>query len=289
MLYCSAFIAHNVPSCLLNLFSLKALFTVLVLSIEFSLTLWLSGASRADVTRFARAYYAPHGHGNFSGAKGAGAVQEIDERFQTRVWKWLTKHPDIQVRATSIDSNNVGSFPNPSSASHFPGETSTSNSQQLRAYACQERMWYATAGHGPDPARIPPMDFTCLSVIAAHRERGILQPDLVKTTGQDKRSVPKRTQRLQDGGYIVKIPVASGSTRTSRLVLKKFIDPVSGQPIQREHATSSTLPRAENGETEQKIIHNKFSDAESLIRNAVGMIKEHGVIEFDLLKKKLVG
>lgn len=35
-------------------------------------------------------------------------------------------------------------------------------------------------------------------------------------------------------------------------------------------------------------ISNKFSDSESLIRNAVGTIKEHRVIEWDELKKKTV-
>jgi transcription factor C subunit 3 len=48
------------------------------------------------------------------------------------------------------------------------------------------------------------MDFILLSIIAAHRGKGILQPELTRISGQDKRSTPLRTQRLHDKGYIEK-------------------------------------------------------------------------------------
>lgn len=274
-----------------------------------------SGASRADVVRFVGAYYAQHGPQNLNDAKGARIVQAIDERFQQRAWRWLTRHPDIRVRTISIEDDlngegalrptfsrrpcrdgtplecsrgNAGDIPSPSSPYGFPDYEPTSDHRQLRVYACQQRMWHAIAGHGPDPVRILSLDFSCLSVIAAHRARGILQPDLVKVTGQDKRSVPKRTQRLRDRGYIVKIPVAAASTRTSLLILKRFADPINGQSIPGRPTTSSTFPMVEGEKNAQVHISNKFSDSESLIRNAVGTIKEHRVIEWDELKKKTV-
>ena len=93
---------------------------------------------------------------------------------------------------------------------------------ELRVYVSTERRWHALTGHAFDPERLPRLDFACLSIIAAHRERGILQPELVRISGQDKRSVPLRTQRLQDAGYISKIPVLVNRSHTSRLTHKRY-------------------------------------------------------------------
>ncbi|KAL8952812.1 MAG: hypothetical protein Q9222_001284 [Ikaeria aurantiellina] len=92
----------------------------------------------------------------------------------------------------------------------------------LRLYATTERRWQAITGHTFDPIKVPGLDFACLSIIAAHRERGILQPDLVRISGQDKRSVPERTRRLQVGGYISKIPVLVNKSHTSKLKLTRY-------------------------------------------------------------------
>ncbi|MCJ1311188.1 hypothetical protein MMC25_004859 [Agyrium rufum] len=97
-----------------------------------------------------------------------------------------------------------------------------SDSTELRAYAAEERMWYAITGHSPNPEAVPPSYFQCLSFIAATREQGITQPDLVRISGQDKRSVPKRTDTLQQKGYIVKSMIFHEGHRTSHCLLKRF-------------------------------------------------------------------
>ncbi|KAL8708455.1 MAG: hypothetical protein Q9220_006679, partial [cf. Caloplaca sp. 1 TL-2023] len=93
----------------------------------------------------------------------------------------------------------------------------------LRIYATTERRWQAITGHAFDSIKVPGLDFACLSIIAAHRERGILQPDLVRISGQDKRSVPERTRRLHAGGYISKIPVLINKSHTSKLTLTRYV------------------------------------------------------------------
>ena len=99
----------------------------------------------------------------------------------------------------------------------------------IRLYTSRHRMWHAITGHGPDEARVKVFDFACLSVIAASGPQGILQHNLTSTTGQDKRSLPSRTDRLRDDGYIVKKPETTwiGEPRrrlhTSRCTLARYI------------------------------------------------------------------
>jgi transcription factor C subunit 3 len=92
-----------------------------------------------------------------------------------------------------------------------------------RIYVSQNRTWQAVAGHSIDLTRVPGMQFVLLSIIAAKGADGILQPELTKLSGQDKRSVPGRTDELAQAGYIEKKPVQAGTVRTSLLVHKKFV------------------------------------------------------------------
>lgn len=99
----------------------------------------------------------------------------------------------------------------------------------IRLYTTPRRMWYALTGHEPDPFRIKHLDFVLLSIIAACGPTGIVQYDLVTISGQDKRSVPTRTDRLHDDGYIIKQPVAlyianpaPALRHTSLCALKRF-------------------------------------------------------------------
>ena len=92
----------------------------------------------------------------------------------------------------------------------------------LRVYTSEKRIWLAITGHGPDSVKVPGKDWVCLTIIAAHREKGILQPDLRRLSNQDKRSVPARTDRLHERGYIVKSAVQGKGLPTSLCVLKRF-------------------------------------------------------------------
>ncbi|ORY03208.1 hypothetical protein BCR34DRAFT_72607 [Clohesyomyces aquaticus] len=91
-----------------------------------------------------------------------------------------------------------------------------------RMYASQDRTWRAIAGHSVDLQKLPGMEFRLLSIIAAHGVDGILQPDLVKLSNQDKRSVPHRTDMLAKKGYIEKKPVHAAKMRTSLCIHKRF-------------------------------------------------------------------
>lgn len=84
------------------------------------------------------------------------------------------------------------------------------------------------AGHEPDETKVLPLEFALLSIIASHKSNGIFQTDLVRLSGQDKRSVPKRTDMLQQKGYIEKRAIQIKSVRTSLCVLRRFSTDLSG-------------------------------------------------------------
>ena len=120
----------------------------------------------------------------------------------------------------------------------------------IRLYASKNRMWHALTGHGPDFSKVKSLDFICLSIIAACGPKGILQHDLVRISGQDKRSLPARTDRLHDSGYVEKKRVSvqlSNPTRllhTSQCTLKRFINGTSDQKQSADDPIASPPERA---------------------------------------------
>jgi transcription factor C subunit 3 len=99
----------------------------------------------------------------------------------------------------------------------------TCSTSAPRLFASQNRIWQALTGHGMDFKKVPVMEFALLSIIAANGENGITQPDLAHFSGQDKRSVPHRTDELARKGYIVKNPVQARKIRTSICHHTKFV------------------------------------------------------------------
>ncbi|KAF1938961.1 hypothetical protein EJ02DRAFT_436720 [Clathrospora elynae] len=92
-----------------------------------------------------------------------------------------------------------------------------------RLYASQSRIWQALTGHVIDLKKVPSMEFVLLSIIAARGADGITQPELTSISGQDKRSVPHRTDELARKNYILKYPVQANKMRTSLCVHTKFV------------------------------------------------------------------
>lgn len=150
------------------------------------------------------------------------------------VWRWLGRHPDI-----SIGKNKKYNRATKEEIIHYfakygiPGSNVTptvDNSQSQipvdeqcpRVYLDQNRLYWAICGHAPDTSKVSSLEFTLLTHIAATRQNGILQGDLVRASGQDKRSVPKRTDALCKKGYILKQDVYVKGTKTSRLLMHRF-------------------------------------------------------------------
>jgi hypothetical protein len=183
-----------------------------------------------------------------------------DRRIYAKVWEWLTSHPDIWV-GKEREGNDLsfaevlaktsttppGSPRNEAGLSHdkptsefcadTPGPTNPRQNRdttdgepiELRIYTTVGRLWQAVAGHAVDPKKIPDMEFKLLRIIAAAGPRGISQPDLVRITVQDKRSVPKRTDNLNDKKYIQKTTVYIKKNKTSLCTHRRYLHHGSNQ------------------------------------------------------------
>ena len=91
-----------------------------------------------------------------------------------------------------------------------------------KIFVSEELIYRSICGHAPDRSKVFQSEYALLSRIAAARGDGILQGDLGRLTGQDKRSVPKRTDALQAKGYIVKQPIHVKGVNTSLLILRRY-------------------------------------------------------------------
>ncbi|KAL6229396.1 hypothetical protein BDW75DRAFT_245777 [Aspergillus navahoensis] len=222
----------------------------------------IQGASPADILSFIDTFYA-----KYTG-DGPGHAPVIDRRFQEKVWQWLTKNPEV-----SVGKDREGNSLSLEQAERRQQAPNDAEEYPINVFVSLERTWLAITGHGPDDTKVLPMEFALLSIIASRKSSGISQPDLIKLSGQDKRSVPKRTDVLQEKGYIEKRAIQLKGARTSLCTLRKFLSQDAGKP-------AADTP--ESGANAVKMIDfNSFTD--TLFR----ILREHKIISRNDLKKVL--
>lgn len=147
-------------------------------------------------------------------------------------------------------------------------------------FADEERVWHSICGHSVDAKKIPPMSFQLLSIISSAGESGIVQPDLVALSGQDKRSVPKRTDILHDQGYIVKDRVIAQGARTSHCRLWKF---ARTNDLLQPHTEALEKPPEQNPTAPQVVV-----SLEPFIDLMIKHTKEAGSLSIAALKTRMV-
>lgn len=207
----------------------------------------------------------------------------VDEKFKEAAWRWLTVHPEVsvgkacegntltlsQAKATYNERPGMDRSGDASDGSDIdtvnvePGDGSVTENG-IRVFVSEERMWLSIAGHAPDHTRIPAMHFALLSLIASRKGSGIVQSELTTLSGQDKRSVPKRTDMLTEKGYVEKRQVQYKALRTSLLVLRKF------------------ARESDKGEQREDMI-----DFDAFLKKLFQVLKERYVISRDDLKGNL--
>ncbi|KAJ5250066.1 hypothetical protein N7489_000476 [Penicillium chrysogenum] len=230
------------------------------------------GASLSDLLQAVDDFHTqPH--------NGPAINQNIDHRFKAKVWSWLTANPEVSIgqhnewnhltldEAERLDSRSD----DPKGKGPETNQTADQNPDlpPLRIFVSEERAWLAITGHPPDDSKVLPLEFVLLSVIASRKSKGIVQPDLVKISGQDKRSVPKRTDALQRKGYIDKRPVQTKTARTSLCTLQRFY----------RHITSDQAK--EEPESKNMIDFGSFNTT------LFGILREHQLIARNDLKRLL--
>lgn len=152
-----------------------------------------------------------HSNDEFRSKPRAGTEAEVEsENTSSKELPW-TRRPRTYPQSNTNNNTTEAIFDESSLKTTAP-----------RLFASQNRIWQALTGHGIDLKKVPSMEFSLLSIIAAHGSAGLTQPELTQLSNQDKRSVPKRTDELARKGYIIKNPVQSGKIRTSIIVHSKF-------------------------------------------------------------------
>ena len=201
----------------------------------------------------------------------------IDCKYLNTVWTWLTNNPDISIKDISAEQSDAQGKPAQTTSQGHTDDTLGDHKDVLqdfinskassRLFTTEDRIWHALTDHGVNWKRIPPLEFQCLAVIAAKGPGGVLQPDVTSITGQDKRSLPKRTDSLHEKGYIIKESCLGGGVKTSLLRLKKFVTAQS-----------------------QDVFFNIASNVTRESRKApAGAVGEVGMIRYDQWFDKLIG
>lgn len=165
-----------------------------------------------------------------------------------------------------------------------------------RLFVGESIVWNTLTGHGQDFKRVPMMEWRLLVVIGSTKEDGILQGDLVRATGQDKRSVPKRTDFLTQKGYIAKRTHMVRGSKTSKLWLAKFAPelPAPSNPLKGLDMSPELLTKDMEAVPWCHLwVDNKGASGKdeihytALAQTIVAIIKAWGTLRTRDLKKKL--
>nr|POF14390.1 upf0653 protein [Quercus suber] len=169
-----------------------------------------------------------------NGGEGISATA-INSMVVDKYWQRLVEDPDIHIETTEPVSLQREDQEQNVAIDEIPVTSAQTSHERDRLVASTDRIWQAIAGHSEDYKRLPLREFELLVAIAAYGPAGVLQADLAHSTGQDIRSVPKRTDALAKKDHIVKDAVMTKSRLTSLLRHKKFataLNPAVVEPVQ---------------------------------------------------------
>ncbi|KAF0331635.1 hypothetical protein GQ607_001381 [Colletotrichum asianum] len=252
------------------------------------------------------------------------ASTRTNQLLWSTAWDWLRIRKDLSVGANrkwnhlplsdiltipDADAQDGIALKSPS-ASIGSGDVASTNEAQPqpgavpprkdlprkrpRIYVSEDRMWESIAGHAPDYRRVPRLEWMALVGIASTKQQGILQGDLGRLVGQDKRSLPKRTDALAEKGYISKRTTLVRGTKTSKLWLTRFApalptDPTkvaAGMPanvdMSREALASDLEPVSWRGRWTGDSV-----DYISLAQTIMAVVKAYRIIRYHDLRCKL--
>ncbi|RYO90238.1 hypothetical protein DL764_008475 [Monosporascus ibericus] len=243
------------------------------------------------------------------------SVETGDLGLASKVWGWLVARHDVSVgtnrefnhlpleeildrcerekaSSATADSQAVGSQEAPSSQGPKNPE-SASESVGPRLYVSEERQWKTLTGHGPDFKRIPLFEWKALVDIASVKQKGILQGDLVRLTGQDKRSLPTRTDALAKKGYIIKQPILLRGFRSSKIWLKQFAESAQaearreGLPLEELDLSREALMRDLDPVPFNNYWNGERLDYLAIAQGFLAITKAWGIIRYCDLRTKM--
>lgn len=250
------------------------------------------------------------------------SLGEAELSFARGAWKWLVARPNVIVggnrrynklalddilalpdknQPTELVNNtaqgDAGTTESASSTSNVPApkplEQKSKSSLSVRPllYVTEETIWRAIAGHGVDYKRIPKLEWQLLQVIAQSKHEGILQGELRQKSGQDKRSVPKRTDFLAAKGYIAKRSIMVRKSKTSKLWLASLA-PSTTETTKESLATNYDMSKAALTRDLSPVPwHTKWTgtdiDVETFAESIIIICKAWGVIRYADMRLKM--
>jgi transcription factor C subunit 3 len=157
----------------------------------------------------------------------------------------------------------------------------TEQSQQedaFRVFVSEDRIWQAITGEKRDDTSVTGLEYELLCIIAARKSQGVLQTELIQLSGQDKRSVPKRTDSLQRKGYIEKRPVQAKSVKTSLCTLWRFVNQIPTFSVTQTPAERESKAHQDDSD---------IIDTKTFVEQIFNVLKEHEIISRNDLKRAL--
>ncbi|SPN98883.1 uncharacterized protein DNG_01923 [Cephalotrichum gorgonifer] len=246
------------------------------------------------------------------------ATQGIANEENANIWRWITSKPDISVgqgrKWNHLSLEQVLDLPeappreDAAAPSDGPSESRDTPTDKVseppsdalpphrpRLYVTESKMWECVAGHGVDYQKLPRFEWLALVGIASIMEKGILQGDLTRLVGQDKRSLPRRTDELARKGYIEKRPILARGCKTSKLWLKAFAPAAPAQNEATETSAEDATPAFPSAalvtDLEPVPWRDHWTgntiDYAMLGRTIMAVVKEFGVIRYQDLRVKL--
>lgn len=247
-------------------------------------------------------------------------LDETDMKIGRLAWKWMVETGDVSVGAEGewnhLTFDDIMSVPEepvekgseepvkdsrgiqPMARRVADNPTKPTKLPKLRpcVFVDEEVVWRTLTGHGPDFKKIPNLEWKLVIAIGATREAGILQGDLVRKTGQDKRSVPKRTDFLSLKGYISKRTHMVRGSKTSKLWLTQFAPalPAPSNPLRGLDMSAGALTvDMESVPWKHQWVDNHGKNGKEEIaymafgQTIMAIIKAWGTVRISDLKRKL--
>ena len=168
-------------------------------------------------------------------------VKPLDDFYRTLIWSWLIE--DKYFKVYLIDEGKKKS-----KSSHrlplklIPKDTFDTyadlcnkyEESKIRFKADEDKQSIYLTGVPLKNNSLGQMPYELLMLIAKSRGHGITSVDLIKESGQDKRSLTSRLNVLEDHKYIQKSPTIAAGVRTYVMVHFRFRDNFENIPVRFE-------------------------------------------------------